>query len=408
MGSILINALAATAGGGMTYLRNVLPRLAKLDRANRYLVLAPATHLAEYADLARERVSLEPAPVAGGLLARLWWEQSGLRSYLRERGIDALISLGNFALLASPVPQILFSRNDLYFSRHFTRDLRGRGLYAELMSHHLKRRLAQLSIKQADINVVPTAAFADHIRAFNGGTQRRFEVLHFGFDPAVFAANEEPLAARQQAKLRLDEPHRRLLYVSHYNYFRNFETLIRALPLIQEQAGADIRLVLTTDIQRGTVYGGYDATAASELIDQLGVRKSIAMLGPVPYGKLHHLYRLCDLFVCPSYAESFGHPMLEAMASGLPVVAAGLDVHREVCGDAALYFDVFDERSLAAQCGRVLEDRELSAKLRERGLERHRRFSWDDHVRSLIALVERCLARERSNSAGHQVSSYHA
>jgi len=392
MGLVLINALASTAGGGMTYLHNILPRLSELDRVNHYLVLVPPAHLAEYSSLVRERVRLETAPVGSGLLARLWWEQSGLRSYIKERGVEVLVSLGNFALLGSPVPQILFSRNDLYFSRYFEQNLRARGLYAELIGNRLKRRLAQLSIKRAEVNIVPTSAFADHIRAFNGQAEADFEVLHFGFDPAVFASDEEPLAQEQLAKLRLNEPHRRLLCVSHYNYFRNFETLIRALPLIKEQAGSDIQLVLTTDLRRGAIYGGYDATAAAELIDRLGVRDDIAMLGAVDYRRLHHLYRLCDLCVCPSYAESFGHPMLEAMASGLPVVAADLDVHREVCGEAALYFAVFDERSLAAQCVRVLRDRALSEALKARGSEQHRRFSWDEHVRSLVALVERCLA----------------
>src|SRR5215510_6476929 len=115
------------------------------------------------------------------------------------------------------------------------------------------------------------------------------------------------------------------------------------------------------------------------------------MLGSVPYDRLHHLHRFCDLSVCPSYAESFGHPLLEAMGMGLPVVSADLPVHREICGDAALYFDVFDENSLAAQCTRVLTDPRLRDELRVRGLDRLRLFSWDEHVRSLAVLIDRCL-----------------
>jgi glycosyltransferase involved in cell wall biosynthesis len=395
MALVLINALASTAGGGITYLRNVLPRLARFDPINRYLVLVPPAHAAEYRELAAERVSLEAAPINGGLLARWWWEQSGVRSYIKAHGVEVLISLGNFALLAAPVPQILFSRNDLYFSPYFERDLRARRRYAELLGNRLKRQLALASIKRAEINVAPTAAFAERLRSFNGQSRPTFEVLHFGVDPAILAADGEPLPSEQVVKLRLPEPKRRILYVSHYNYFRNFETLLRALPLIKErlkkQTGDDAQLVLTTELRRGAVYSGYDATAAAELIDQLGVRDDIAMLGAVDYGKLHHLYRLCDLFVCPSYSESFGHPLVEAMAAGRPVVAADLDVHREVCGEAAIYFDVFDERALAAECVRVLADAELSATLRARGAERCRRFSWDEHVRSLIALIERCL-----------------
>ena len=173
--------------------------------------------------------------------------------------------------------------------------------------------------------------------------------------------------------------------------------MIRALPLIQsrlkQQTGQDVQLVLTTNIERGAAYGGYDATAAAELIDRLGVREDIAMLGAIEYGSLHQLYRLCDVFVCPSYSESFGHPLVEAMATGTPVVAADLPVHREVCGQAAVYFEVFDEAALAAQCVRVLSDQTLSEKLKTDGLRRSRQFSWDEHVRQLDALIQRIAPR---------------
>jgi glycosyltransferase involved in cell wall biosynthesis len=117
------------------------------------------------------------------------------------------------------------------------------------------------------------------------------------------------------------------------------------------------------------------------------------MLGAVEYGSLHRLYRLCDVFVCPSYSESFGHPLVEAMATGTPVIAADLPVHREVCGEAAVYFDVFDEIALAAQCVQVLADQTLNEKLKAGGLARSRQFSWDEHVRQLDALIQRIAPR---------------
>jgi glycosyltransferase involved in cell wall biosynthesis len=396
MVNVLLNGLASTAGGGITYLRNVLPRLSKCDDAIRFFALVPAESLRNYAVFANDRLVIEAAGAGSSLLGRLWWEQTGLRRYIKSRKIDVLISLGNFALFASPVPQILFSRNDLYFSDHFLSDLKARGLYSALMSHQLKSGLARISIKHADINVTPTKAFADRIRSCDGLNRYQFESVHFGFDPQIFTANDEPLSDTHLAQLNLSERCYRLLYVSHYNYFRNFEALIRALPIIKreikEKAAKEVQLVLTAVIKRGAVYGGYDTTLAADLIDRLNIRQNIAMLGYVPYDKLHQLYRLCDLFVCPSYSESFCHPLLEAMASGLPIVTANLAVHREVCGDAALYFDFHDEEALAAQCIKVLTDEHLFAALRARGRERYRQFSWDEHVRALAALVQRALS----------------
>lgn len=406
MATVLLNGLASTAGGGITYLRNVLPRLARIGSGHRFLAIVPAGHADDYRRAAGSGIEIETAP-AGGLLGRLWWEQTSLRGYLRKRKVDVLVSLGNFALFGSPARQILFNRNDLYFSGEFERDLLERGLYGELAGHRLKRALARLSIKAADANVTPTAAFAERIRQSNGLSSRRFTVIPFGFDAGIFNAESAPLTEEQMARLRLNEaaaapvpverPIKRLLYVSHYNYFRNFETLIRALPLIseglREASGEELQLVLTTEIRRGAVYGGYDATRAAELIEELGVSDRIAMLGAVPYSSLHHLYRLCDLFVCPSYSESFGHPLLEAMAAGLPVAASDLAVHREVCGEAAVYFDLFDERALAGQVLRLLREKQLAERLKAAGVERARRFSWDDHVRALLRLVDELSAK---------------
>jgi glycosyltransferase involved in cell wall biosynthesis len=395
MPRILLNALSSTAGGGLTYLRNVLPRLERFDVFNHYVALVPAGQLSEYATYASDHLRIETIKPPGGALGRVAWEQTMLRKYIRRNRIGVLVSLGNFALLGTRVPQVLFSRNDLYFSKEFEADLKKRGQRLALAGHRVKAALARASIRQAQINITPTAAFAERIRHSDGLGDIRFETLPFGFDPLVFDESVRALDEAQMAKLRPDEDCVRLLYVSHYNYFRNFETLIRALPEIRaevrERLQKDVLLVLTTDIRQGAVHGGYDSSEAAALIDQLGVRDSIAMLGPVEYEQLHHLYGMCNLFVCPSYSESFGHPLAEAMALGVPVISAGLSVHREVCGDAALYFKTFEPADLAAKALHVLTDTELSATLREKGLERSKQFSWDHHVRKLIRLIERCL-----------------
>jgi glycosyltransferase involved in cell wall biosynthesis len=391
---VLINALASTAGGGITYLRNVLPRLERRDRRNQYVVLTPPEVLDGVADRAGGRVVIETVAPRGGAAGRMLWEQTRLHRFIKSRKIDALVSLGNFALMGARVPQILFNRNDLYFSPEFERDLKSRKLYDALAGHYLKSWVARASIRQAEINVTPTAAFADRIRSHDGLAGTNFEVLRFGFDPEIFTGCDDSLPEWQLARLRPDEDCRRLLFVSHYNYYRNFETLIHALPIIKQKIaeieGKKVLLALTTDIKRGAVYGGYDATSAAELIDELEVRDDVAMLGAVKYGQLGRVYRACDVFVCPSYSESFGHTLLEAMASGLPVVSADRDVHREVCGGAALYFDTFSEKDLAQKCVLALSDRGLRADLRDRGLERSTMFSWDAHVDKLVALIERC------------------
>lgn len=392
MARVLLNALAASAGHGITYMRNILPRLASYRGKHKFTVLVPKAFHNEYGSLTGKNLQMATTSFNGNIFARLLWEQTVIRNFIKSQEIDILVSLGNFGLIRSPVPQILSSNNDLYFSETFENDLKRRKEYSKLSVHRLKCKLARLSIKHADINVTPSNAFTEHIRSFDDLRNCRFEVLNYGFDPRGFTHNSNPPDRSIFEKLKTSSNCYRLLYVSHYNYFRNFETLIRALPIIKDriasEEGKDVQLVLTTDIKGGAVYGGYDASSASELIDKMGVRDSIAMLGPIPYEKVHHLYRLCDLSIRPSYCESFGNPLLEAMAMGVANVVADMDVHKEVCGDSALYFNTFDKRSLARQCVRLLMDKDLRCILVKRGLGRYKQFSWDVHVEKLVGLVD--------------------
>jgi glycosyltransferase involved in cell wall biosynthesis len=146
--------------------------------------------------------------------------------------------------------------------------------------------------------------------------------------------------------------------------------------------------------------GTYRAESAAALADQHrgghdnDNDNGIVELGAVPYRSLHHLYRACHIYVTPAYAESFAHPLIEAMSSGLPVVASDLPVHREICGDAAIYFPRFSPEALAEQILQLHRSTELRERLSQNGLRRARDFSWSEHVEGLVSLAGELVQRE--------------
>ena len=110
-------------------------------------------------------------------------------------------------------------------------------------------------------------------------------------------------------------------------------------------------------------------------------------LGAIPYRLLHHLYRACDIYVTPAYTETFAHPLVEAMASGLPIVASDLAVHREVTADSACFFPRFSPEQLADRVCRLANDGGLRQELSVAGKRRSLDFSWKAHVNKLIELA---------------------
>ncbi|HEX3104191.1 MAG TPA: glycosyltransferase family 1 protein [Terriglobales bacterium] len=396
---IFINGLAASAGAGLTYLHNVVPHLASLAGVHTTLALQPI--LAQNFERL-SNVDLICPPGISGTARRFVFEQTKLPGLIRKSPADVLISAGNFALRSSPVPQILLSGNSLYTSSDFSADLRSRREYLMLVDNFLKRMLARTSVHWADLTVAPSRAFADELQRWTG---REVTVIHHGFDRTAFFASQTRLSDHTQRKLGEAAGCLRLLFVSHYNYYRNFETLLRALPLIENLLPEKrVKLFLTCKLEANANPGSYDGSSAMALVQQLGISDNVVQLGAVPYASLHHLYTACDLYVTPAYAETFAHPLVEAMASGLPVVASDLPVHKEVCGEGARYFRRFSSESLAKA---VVEawNPEIRSKLAIAANARANEFSWSRHVDGLVQRATELRQKHAANAVGCLSSS---
>ena len=152
---------------------------------------------------------------------------------------------------------------------------------------------------------------------------------------------------------------------------------IEALGLLN----GDLRLVLVGAEKRG----GDEVRSA---IRRLGLEQRVELTGYLERDELPALYRGAACLVFPSRYEGFGLPVLEAMASGTPVVATATGAVPEVAGDAAVLVEPGDHAALAAGIERALTDRD---RLVAAGLERARHFSWAETARLTLAAYRELL-----------------
>jgi glycosyltransferase involved in cell wall biosynthesis len=377
---IAINAISATGGGGRTYLLNLgraLPQVAP----HEYRLYIPASAATALSGLPSNFEITVQAGAERSYLARLFWEQIVLPASARQWGADVLVCVGGFCPLRSPVPVLLLSRNPLYFTPRFLADLMERGHYAWAARHVAMTRLALWSAQAARLTVTPTDAMGAMMRALAGRRGLRLRTIFHGFQLWPGLNGAQPAAPAP--------PPFRFLVVSHYNYFRNFETVLRAAAKLRASHPAgSVQFVLTTDLRPGLRLGGYDTSRAARLLEELHIRDVVLMLGSVAYDDLPKVYRSAHGVICPAYTESFSHTVVEAMAMGVPVIASDIGVHREVAGEAACFFSPLDPDELVDRCNTLMRDPELRTRMSAAGRKRAKDFDWQRHFQELLAAAE--------------------
>jgi len=175
--------------------------------------------------------------------------------------------------------------------------------------------------------------------------------------------HDSDLVRRIKEKYHL--PQDFVLFVGRLNIRKNIGALIKAIPFLHDQ---NLALVIV-----GKIDGKQEEI--NDLIQKQ--EKHLIVTGAVTNTELAVIYALAKLFCFPSFAEGFGLPPIEAMASGVPVVVSDIVALKEVCGDAAVYIDPAQPRTIAEALNNLLEEPNLYTKQRKKGLDRSAKYNWD-------------------------------
>jgi glycosyltransferase involved in cell wall biosynthesis len=169
-----------------------------------------------------------------------------------------------------------------------------------------------------------------------------------------------------------DDRDKFLLSVSDIYVQKNFIALIRAIANLRESI-PDIQLKVA-----GSPVDAEYFAVLKVLITEQHLDEHVEFLGHVPVNELKKLYGRCRIFVFPSTVETFGNPLVEAMACGAPIASSNTAAMPEVLSDAAVYFDPNDIDNITDVLSELYNDPAARTDLRSKALKRAKLYAWEE------------------------------
>ena len=174
------------------------------------------------------------------------------------------------------------------------------------------------------------------------------------------------------------------LCVSSIDPRKNFARLIEAYKDIN-----DIKLF---------IIGNYNKVFREQELSN-SISNNIRFLGRVSDEELVKLYNQAECFIFPTLYEGFGLPPLEAMACGCPVIVSDIPVEREICGDAAIYFNPLCINDIHDTITQYLEKTSvIKEEICPKGHANTMRFSWEKSAKRVVGILERIIADEENST----------
>jgi len=367
---VIINGLHAKSGGGVTYLRNILPELARMPNVELHLFLHEDQFDLFYPINENVRVTL--FSFRPTFLRTMIWEQLAVPMFVWALDAHVVFSPANYG----PI----FGRNHVIMLRNAVSVItltRRAGSIMYWLGLTFGTLVSLLTARKA----IAVSRYAKKLLSFGMPTalSDKVEVVYHG------TRQDRPRWERNGG----GEPY--LLAVSDIYIQKNYSRLLQAHALLVARF-PDLKLVIA-----GREVDPIYARSLYKLCDEMVLTKNVVFRGHVGTDELFELYRHCRAFVFPSVIETFGNPLLEAMAVGAPIACSREAAMPEVLGDAGVQFDPWDHEDIARQIEKLLRDDELSARLGELARERARAFEWRATAVTTFSILK---AAAGSRSAG--------
>ncbi len=349
------------------YTLNLLSELFEHDRDNEYILFFNAwkRSVPDFSWATRyPNVTLKTFRFPNKLLNLCLW-------YLRFPKLDRLVGgtdvffLPNLNFSAvSKKTKLVVTAHDLSFE-----------LFPETFSW--KQRLWHYLVnfrgllRRADRIIAVSRSTKDDLVAEYGISEKKIAVIHSGIGEQFrpFSRNDPALLAVKE-KYRL--PYRFILYLGTFEPRKNILSIVQAYEALRSAKHPSLEK-LALVLAGGT---GWKDTPLLEAIGQSPYKDSILLPGFIEDEDKAALYNLAGVFVYPSFYEGFGFPPLEALACDVPVITSHSSSLPEVVGDAGVLIDPYQPEELRLALEKVLLEEGFGDRLREKGSERVKLFSW--------------------------------
>lgn len=375
---IVINALSAVAGGGVTYLNQLFKHLSEIDKKNEYLIIT--TKKGEkvlHANYKNFRILSFRIPSFSTTL-RLIWEQVWLWFILKKYKADILYSPANIGLIFFSFPTIIMIQTVAPFDKEM---IKKQNVYYRL-KFNLLRVLTSLSVRRARNVIFISDKAKKEISHYYKLQRDKTSLIYHGkselFKPDFDSGRLEEI----KRKYNLDKF---ILYVSNIYKYKNFSELICAFSLIKDQIDPKVKLGLV-----GKSFDDQYTESLETLVVSEGLEDRVIFFGHIPYEELPYFYGLCQLFVYPSTCENCPNILIEAMACRAAILASNVEPMPEICQNAAVYFDPFSPQDIAEKIKAVLTDYNVIQNLKQLSVKRASCFSWEETARRTLQVFERC------------------
>lgn len=358
-----------TAKHGMDVVAlELIRKIQQLDQVNQYTLFA---NKGEDAMCVTDTHNFHTKIISGSNYAL--WEQISLPAALTKEKCDLLHCTANTAPLNCSVPMIVTIHDVIYLQQT------GGGSFYQNAGNMYRKfvvpRVIHKARKIVTVSEYERLVISEVCKIEN----EKIAVIHNGVSERFHAefAHEEITSFRQQHHL----PDGFILFLGNTAPKKNTAGAIKAYVHYCLNVKHPLPLVVT-DFPRHKIENMLKSYRSASLIE------NIHTPGYIPSSNMPLLYNCCTLLLYPSLRESFGLPVLEAMACGKPVVAADIPAIREVASDAAWFVTPENPELIAHTMDRALNDEVTRDTLRQRGLERAKEFSWERSAKKLIELYE--------------------
>lgn len=241
-----------------------------------------------------------------------------------------------------------------------------------------------MSLKRADKIIAVSKFTRDEIIKYYKISSEKVAWIH---NSVADAFSEKKLSPEELEKVRekYQLPARFILYLGTMQPRKNLSLLVEAFGKVKEKIPG-LKLVLA---------GGKNAynfdKEIGKTIHKFSLSADVIFPGFVPEEEKAAFFKLAEAFCSPSFYEGFGIPILEAFAAGTPVLASEIPVHREIAGDAALFFNASNSVELADKIFALCTEESLRNTLIAKGISQAGKFSWKVVAQKTLAIYESLL-----------------